>query len=216
MHCNQTQVNVTATGGVSYLWSNGLGTNPTVNLTSGGTFTVTVTAANGCIDTETITINQLQNPTVTVSSITICSGSSGTLTAVPSTLGGSYVWTQLSGNTIIPGNSASISVSPTTNEIYNVQYFDVNNCPSNTAMASIAVTPTPVVNISGTSTICSGNNAVITANSSLTGAGGTYTWSPNSASTQSVTVAPTVSTNYSVYYTLNGCPSNTANHLVTV
>jgi gliding motility-associated-like protein len=216
LHCNQTQINVTASGGVTYQWSNGLGSIPTVNLTSAGTYTVTATAANGCTDTETITINQIANPTVTVSSITICSGSSGTLTAVPSTPGGSYVWTQLPSNNVLPGTSASVSVNPTSNAIYNVQYFDVNNCPSNTAMANVVVTPTPVVNVSGTTTICSGNNAVITANSSLTGAGGTYTWSPNSASTQSVTVAPTLSTTYSVYYTLNGCPSNTANHLVTV
>jgi gliding motility-associated-like protein len=216
LHCNQTQINVTASGGVSYQWSNGLGSNSTLNLTSAGTYTVTATAANGCTDTETITINQIANPTVTVGSITICSGSSGTLTAVPSTPGGSFVWTQLPSNNVLPGTSASVSVNPTSNAIYNVQYFDVNNCPSNTAMANVVVTPTPVVNVSGTTTICSGNNAVINANSSLTGAGGTYTWSPNSASTQSVTVAPTVSTTYSVYYTLNGCPSNTANHLVTV
>jgi gliding motility-associated-like protein len=216
LHCNQTQINVTASGGVTYQWSNGLGTNPTVNISNAGTYTVTVTSANGCTDTESISINQIANPTVTVSSITICSGSTGSLTAVPSTPGGSYVWTQLPSNTVLAGTGATVSVNPTTNAIYNVQYFDENNCPSNTAMASVVVTPTPVVNISGTSTICSGNNAVLTANSSLTGAGGTYTWSPNSASSQSVTVSPSVSTTYSVYYTLNGCPSNTANYLVTV
>jgi gliding motility-associated-like protein len=216
LHCNQTQINVTASGGVTYQWSNGLGTNPTVNLTSAGTYTLTATAANGCTDTENITIYQIQNPTITVSSITICSGSSGTLVSVPSTPGGSFVWTQLPSNTILPGTGASISVSPTSNAIYNVQYFDVNNCPSNTVMANVVVTPTPVVNVGGTTTICSGNNAVLTANSSLTGAGGFYTWSPNTSTTQSVTVTPAISTTYSVYYTLNGCPSNTANHLVTV
>ena len=216
LHCNQTQINVTASGGVSYQWSNGLGSNPTVNLLSSGTFTVTATAANGCTDTETIAISQIQNPTITVSSATICSGSSGTLVAVPSSPGGSFVWTQLPGNIILPGTGASISVSPTSNAIYNVQYFDVNNCPSNTVMSNVVVIPTPVVNVSGTTTICSGNNAVLTANSSLTGAGGYYTWSPNTASTQSVTVTPNISTTYSVYYTLNGCPSNPANHLVTV
>jgi hypothetical protein len=43
LHCNQTQINVTASGGVTYQWSNGLGTNPTVNLTSAGTYTLTAT-----------------------------------------------------------------------------------------------------------------------------------------------------------------------------
>jgi gliding motility-associated-like protein len=216
LHCNQTQINVSASGGVSYQWSNGLGTNPNVNLNTAGTYTVTATASNGCTDTETIIINQSQNPTITVSSITICSGSSGTLTAVPSTPGGSYVWTQLPSNLVLPNVTASINVSPLSNAIYNVQYFDINNCPSNAVLANVVVTPTPVVNVSGTTTICSGNNAVITANSSLTGAGGFYTWSPNTSTSQSVTVTPTVSTTYSVYYTLNGCPSNTVNHLVTV
>ena len=216
LHCNQSQINLTAVGGVSYSWSNSLGTNPTVNITNAGTYTVTVTAANGCTDTESITINQVPNPTVSVSSITICSGSTGTITAVPSTTGGSFVWAQLPSNIVLTATTASASVSPTTNSLYSVQYFDVNNCPSNTAIANVVVTPTPVVNVSGTTTICSGNNAVLTANSSLTGAGGYYTWSPNTSSSQTVTVTPNVSTTYSVYYTLNGCPSNTANQLVTV
>ncbi|MCF8443872.1 MAG: gliding motility-associated C-terminal domain-containing protein, partial [Crocinitomicaceae bacterium] len=216
LHCNQTQVNVTASGGVSYLWSNGLGTNPTVNLTAGGTYTVTVTAANGCTDTETITINQLQNPTVTVSAITMCAGAIGTLTAVPSTPGGTFVWTQFPSNVQLPGNTASVSISPTTNSIYNVQYFDTYNCPSNTSMANVTVNPTPVANISGTNSICSGNTAILTANSSLTGANGFYTWSPITSSSQTVSVTPMTSTNYSVIYTFNGCPSAATNHLVTV
>jgi gliding motility-associated-like protein len=216
LHCNQTQINVSASGGVSYQWSNGLGTNPNVNLNTAGTYTVTATASNGCTDTETIIINQSQNPTITVSSITICSGNSGTLTAVPSTPGGSYVWTQLPSNLVLPNVTASINVSPLSNAIYNVQYFDINNCPSNTVLSNVVVTPTPVVNVSGTTNICSGNNAVLTANSSLTGAGGYYTWSPNSATSQSVTVTPNITTTYSVNYTLNGCTSNAVNHLVTV
>ena len=216
LHCNQSQINVTASGGVSYLWSNGLGTNQTVNLTAGGTYTVTVTGANGCTDTEIITINQLQNPTVTVSAITMCAGGTGTLTAVPSTPGGTFVWTQFPSNVQLPGNSSSVSVSPTTNSIYNVQYFDIYNCPSNTSMANVTVNQTPVANISGTSTICSGNTAILTANSSLTGANGFYTWSPITSSSQTVSVTPMTSTNYSVIYTLNGCPSAAANHLVTV
>ena len=216
LHCNQSQINVTASGGVSYLWSNGLGTNPTVNLTAGGTYTVTVTGANGCPDTEIITINQLQNPTVTVSAITMCAGGTGTLTAVPSTPGGTFVWTQFPSNVQLPGNASSVIVSPTTNSIYNVQYFDIYNCPSNTSMANVTVNQTPVANISGTSTICSGNTAILTANSSLTGANGFYTWNPITSSSQTVSVTPMTSTNYSVIYTLNGCPSAAANHLVTV
>jgi hypothetical protein len=56
--CNTTAINVTATGGGSYSWDNGLGTDATVSLTAEGTYTVTVTGANGCTDTESIDITQ--------------------------------------------------------------------------------------------------------------------------------------------------------------
>jgi hypothetical protein len=56
--CNTTAINVTATRGGSYSWDNGLGTDATVSLTAEGTYTVTVTGANGCTDTESIDITQ--------------------------------------------------------------------------------------------------------------------------------------------------------------
>lgn len=56
-----TAINVTATGGVSYEWSNG-STNAYTSFTNPGTYTVTVTAANGCIDTTSIVITQHLTP----------------------------------------------------------------------------------------------------------------------------------------------------------
>lgn len=54
--CDITSISVTASGGISYSWDNGLGNNATATITSSGTYTVTVTASNGCEDTESITI----------------------------------------------------------------------------------------------------------------------------------------------------------------
>jgi gliding motility-associated-like protein len=209
LHCNQTQINVTASGGVSYQWSNGLGTNPTVNLTSAGTYTVTVTDANGCTDTETISITQASTPTVSVNPpINICSGSSGVLTAVGSTAGGTYSWTCSNATT------SSISISPSTNGICQVIYYDIYNCPSNTATTTYTVIQTPLVNVSGTSTICSGNTATVTAVASLPG--GTYSWTPTAPPTATISVTPSQTTTYNVTYTLNGCSSTSVGHTVNV
>ncbi|MEW4924739.1 GEVED domain-containing protein [Algibacter sp. 2305UL17-15] len=54
--CDITSISVTASGGASYSWDNGLGNNASASITSIGTYTVTVTAANGCTDTESVVI----------------------------------------------------------------------------------------------------------------------------------------------------------------
>jgi len=63
-------INVTATGGDAYLWSGGNSLNTATNdFSAPGTFTVTVTSAFGCTNTESITITQVldapANPVVT-------------------------------------------------------------------------------------------------------------------------------------------------------
>lgn len=55
-------INVTATGGTSYLWNGGSSLNTATNgFSAPDTYTVTVTSANGCTDTESITISQFLN-----------------------------------------------------------------------------------------------------------------------------------------------------------
>jgi len=54
--CLQTSISVTATGGSTYSWSEGLGSGDTKSITSAGIYTVTVADSNGCTDTAEITI----------------------------------------------------------------------------------------------------------------------------------------------------------------
>ncbi|MBL7904643.1 MAG: choice-of-anchor L domain-containing protein, partial [Bacteroidales bacterium] len=59
--CAVTSISLTATGGGSYSWSDGtniVGTSANLNVTAPGTYTVTVTSANGCSDGASITITQ--------------------------------------------------------------------------------------------------------------------------------------------------------------
>ena len=64
--CDTKSISVTATGGVSYQWSNGFGTNSTVFLAPAGTYTVNVKGANGCTkDTSIVIVSSIVGSTWT-------------------------------------------------------------------------------------------------------------------------------------------------------
>lgn len=58
LNCTYTSISVTATGGLSYAWSNGLGNNASATITSPGQYSVLVTSANTCTATTSISITQ--------------------------------------------------------------------------------------------------------------------------------------------------------------
>lgn len=74
--CNDCDGEVTASGGVSYSWNNGCNTASCSDLCA-GTYTVTVTDANGCTDTDNTTINS-SNFSVSTTSIDVGSSSGDT------------------------------------------------------------------------------------------------------------------------------------------
>jgi len=136
-------------------------------------------------------------PTITaVPSLTICSGSSETLTAnVGGGTGQTYVWS--------PGGAttSAITVNPTATTNYSVQ---VNYSGGFSAVATKMVTvnplPTPTVTANPSFTICNGQNTTLTAS------GGTsYSWNTGTT-TSTLTLAPTTTTSYTLTVTnANGC-----------
>src|SRR5439155_1387149 len=143
-------------------------------------------------------------PTVTVNSQTICAGQSATLTATPSTGGGTYSWSA-GGQT-----TSSITVSPASTTTYTVTY-NLGGC-SNTGSGTVTVNAAPAVTVNS-QTICAGQSATLTATPST--GGGTYLWPPCGQTTSSITVSPASTTTYTVTYNLGGC-SNTGSGTVTV
>jgi hypothetical protein len=141
---------------------------------------------------------------VIVSSSTICSGQSTTITATPNPAGGTFMWNNSQ-------QTSSITVNPITTTTYTVMYT-LNGCVA-TGTGTVTVNPIPTVIVSS-ATICTGETATINATPSA--AGGSYSWTPGGATTQSITVNPTSTTAYSVTYTLNGCTSQSASGTVTV
>jgi gliding motility-associated-like protein len=191
--CNAPVIDVTAGGGTSYSWDNGLGSNANATITAAGTFTVTVTNAQGCSNTAFITTTVAPTPTISINDATICTGQSTTLNAVTSPAGGTLLWSN--------GQTAnSITVNPMQTTTYSATYT-WNGC-SATDSAVVTVNPTPTVSVNS-DTICNGDTTQLVATPDLPG--GTYLWS-NNQTTQTINVNPGLpGTTYSVTYTLTGC-----------
>ena len=198
--CSGGFVQLTASTGDSYLWSNGE-TTQTITATQAGQYTVTVTNNNGCSDVSdpvTVTVNPTPNSGVSVSgATTFCSGGSVTLTSQASS--GSYLW---SNGEI----TQSITVNQTGN--YSVTVTD-NGCSATSGVTAVTVNQTPTATITppGNTTFCQGGFVVLQA-----AGGGTYQWNTGS---QASSINVSQSGTYTVIVTENGCNAQ-AQQQVTV
>ncbi|MEM6877639.1 MAG: GEVED domain-containing protein, partial [Bacteroidota bacterium] len=116
----------------------------------------------------TITVNP--NPDVSVNSVTICAGESGTLTATPSGGTPPYQFSWSNGG----GNQPTATYGPLMSTMsYTVTVEDANGCTA-TATGTINVTPLPTAEIIGGGPVCSGDAITFSATSVVGGA--TYSW----------------------------------------
>jgi large repetitive protein len=199
---------VAGPNGASYLWSNGATTQTlTVSPTVTTPYSVTVNIG-GCAATtatSTVTVNPI--PSVSVANVAaICNGSTTTLTATPSAPGGAYVWNNGATGAII--NVTPSLTNPTSAQNFNYSViYTLNGCPSLPDTVTVSVNPVPTASLPTTTTICNGSSDTLVPTVNPTG--GTFSWS-NGATTSSIVVNPTANTNYSVTYTLNGCPTTSS------
>ena len=152
--CLGSTTTLTASGGVSYAWSNGAQTaSTTVN--NSNTYTVTVTGANGCTATASNVVTVNANPAVVVTAsapLTFCQGGSVTLNA---TGAATYIW---SNGTL--GSSNVITQSGT----YYAQGTNAAGCTSNSAVITVTVLPTPVVAaLTGSNTVCEASTITLSS-----------------------------------------------------
>jgi len=174
---------LTASGGTSpytYLWSSAQTTSVISGLNA-GVRTVTLTDANNCTTTNTITITQPASGMTTGTAVTnvLCFGNStGAATVTSSGGSGSYtyLWSSAQTTSVITGLNAGVRT---------VTVTDASGCTSTntvtiTQPASALATSTSVTNV-----LCFGNS---TGAASVTASGGTspYTYLWSSAQTNSV------------------------------
>jgi len=197
---NVGTASVVASGGTpayTYVWAPSAQTNATATALAGGTYTCTVTDANGCSDTAVVIVTTSNAP---VASITgnniICSGNSTTLTGNG---GGTYSWSTTATTT-------AITVSPTTNTTYTL-YVSNGSC-SDTAIISVILNQTPVAAITGNDTVCAGASTTLTASG-----GGIYSWNTG-ATTTAITVTPTTNTSYTIYVSNGSCSDSSVMNVV--
>jgi PKD repeat protein len=195
--CRGTSTNLTASGATTYSWNTGA-TTASISVTPTITTNYTVTGTTtGCTNTRTLSVTVNPTPTVAVSSATVCRGTAANLTASGAT---TYSW-----NT--GATTASISVTPTTTTNYTVTGTSTG-C-TNTRTLSVTVNATPTV-AATSKTVCLGAAATLTASGASS-----YAWNTG-ATTSSISVTPTITTNYTVVGTNTlGC-SNTRTLAVTV
>ena len=189
--CLNETIELVASGGVSYVWSEGSTTAAIfVSPTASTSYEVSVTDANGCMSTAAHSVVVNENTTSAISpNAELCYGEQVDLTASG---GVTYVWS--TGET-----TATINVTPTTTTIYSVIVTDTNGC---TALeeSTVIVHPLPQADAGADSSLCIGETTTL----SVSG-GTTYEWSTG-ATTQEITITPTQTTTYTVTVTdINGC-----------
>ncbi|MBR9846117.1 MAG: hypothetical protein GYB35_08425, partial [Algicola sp.] len=182
--CNGSEITLTATGGVAYVWNTGE-TTASINVSPENTTTYTVTAydVTGTIsdsDDVVVTVNAL--PSVDAGAdVTITEGESTTLTANGAD---TYLWN--TGET-----TQSIDVSPASTTTYSVTGFS-NGCEASDELTVTVEIETVVVNAGSDVSICEGESVTLTASG-----GSTYQWNTGET-TSSIEVSPNATITYSV------------------
>lgn len=189
--CKGNQLVISANDAETYLWSTGEITK-SVEITETGTYTVSITDANGCVGVSTginTIVFPLPSSAVTVlGELEFCRNDSLILTADPAK---DYLWsTGDSSQTIIVKSSGD----------YRVTITDSNGCSAISSNHIVKVNDLPFTEIvaNGLTNICFGETLILTSSKAVS-----YLWS-NSDENQSIEI--TASGTYVVTITDdNGC-----------
>ncbi len=202
--CQGGVVTLTSSSATNNVWSNGA-TTSSINVTTSGNYSVTVTNAAGCVATTipiAVTVNALPaTPTISAGgSLTFCQGGSVVLTSSATT-----------GNTW-GGGETTQAITVTNSGNYSVTVQDGNGCTASSTATAVTMNPlpsTPTISANGPTSFCTGGNVVLTSSS----ANGN-TWSTG-ATTDTIHVTSTG--NYTVtVQDGNGCSATSAATSVNV
>ncbi|MBL7902678.1 MAG: gliding motility-associated C-terminal domain-containing protein [Bacteroidia bacterium] len=154
----------------TYTWVGGPGTDTNTsiqNVAGNYVFTVQSSDANNCIATQTIAVDWVPNPLLSVSDVSICPLEVGTFTVSGAS---TYTW--------LPSNTAGNSFTQSAVAVGSTQYSVIGSALSCTSMAtaSLIVKPTPNPFIFHNSPVCENANLVFSVSS-----GTSAVWSGPSA-----------------------------------
>lgn len=193
--CIGSSVNLFGSGATNYTWMPGGMNTASINASPTITTIYTLTGANagGCSGTRTVqvNVNPLTTVTITANPLTICPGSSSTLTANGSGSGPfNYIW------------NTGATTSAITTSITGVYTATVTNATGCSGSQSFTLNSASGLTITANSTptsICAGSSATLSASGAST-----YTWNTG-PTTSSIVVTPSVNTTYTVNGSNGSC-----------
>ncbi len=201
--CIGAPINFTGSGGITYLWVgpssfNSSNANPNIPVSAmanNGTYTLTVTDANGCSTTTTtpVTVNSL--PIVAATGSSICINQTINLSANG---GVSYLWSGPNGFISNLQNPTIAAATAAMTGVYNVTVTAATSC-KNTGSANVIVNPPPTPTLSTNSPVCINSTLSFFANGGVS-----YSWlGPNgfASGSQNPNLTATT-TNFSGTYTV--------------
>ncbi|HPS83131.1 MAG TPA: gliding motility-associated C-terminal domain-containing protein, partial [Bacteroidales bacterium] len=221
-YCAGQNIQLNASGGSTYSWTGPNGftsslASPIISSSTSanaGTYTVVVTSAEGCTDSEVTNVVINAIPVATASNNgPYCAGETVNLSV---TGGTSYAWSGPAGFSSSAANPAITAATPAVSGTYTVVVSGTGGCTA-TASSTVLVNNLPSVTCSNAGPYCTGETIMLSA----LGASD-YTWAgPAGFSSSSQT--PEINTaqlSHAGTYTvvgidLNGC-MNSANTIVTV
>ncbi|MCF8397129.1 MAG: T9SS type A sorting domain-containing protein [Bacteroidales bacterium] len=180
--CSGQCIDLTATGGATYIWSTG-DTAQTITVCPEDTtqYFVDVISQYNCISEDSVTVFVIESPIANAGNDTsICLNDCAILTASG---GIEYLWS--TGDTL-----STIEVCPEDTTTYNVTVTAENGC-SDADSVAVFVLPLPVPEAGNDTTICQGDSAYLTASGGVH-----YAWSTGDT-TQTIAVSPQ---DTSIYY----------------
>ena len=200
--CEGESVVLTATGGVSYSWDNGLGAgaSQTVSPTVTTTYTVNGTDANGCTGTDQVTVTVNPLPEAVINGTTdVCQNDAApviTFTGSNGTAPYTFTYTINNGanqTVVSTGNTVTVTVPTGTvgtfvYDLVSVQDASSTTCSqAQTGSATVVVNPLPTAAVTGTTDVCQNDAApVITFTGSNGTAPYTFTYTINNGANQTV------------------------------
>ena len=200
------QLNVQVTGGTapySYSWNtNPIQNNANAVFIPSGTYILTLTDENNCVDTISAIVNDPPPVPVSITSpsTNVCIGGSVNLQAMGAL---SYSWSPnlwLSSN-----NSQNVIATPNSSINYVVTGTDINGCFNTDTISINVIQSLMMTSTPASASICEGENISIIINGASS-----YSWFPpngiNNPNASNIIASPQNSTNYMVIGTDNfGC-----------
>ncbi len=196
--CAGNSATLTASGASSYLWSNA-STLTAIPVSPSVTTSYTVTGTNivSCTNTAVVTLTVNPNATVSIANASVCGTATGSLTA--NATGGNPPYTYMWSN-----GSTLTTVSNLTPGVYSSTVTTANGCKTQQS-GNVISNPNPSISIAGSTAVCAGSSATLTASGA-----NTYTWN-NGPTSAANAVSPTVTTVYTATGTsAAGCIGTTS------